>query len=91
MVPYVQQLVLAQVSVESGVLYPDDHGLLDGPGVAVGLLVHYVELVGVHGMSCGGAVVVYGGSLNQIGTLISKMVTFSTFETPDPVSICTSS
>ena len=60
MVPYVQQLVLAQVSVESGVLYMDEHGLLDGPGMAVDLLVHYVNLVGVHGMSCGGAVVVYG-------------------------------
>ena len=39
----------------------DEHGLLDGPGMTVDLLVYYVKLVGVHGMSCGGAVVVYGG------------------------------
>ena len=56
-----QQLVPAQVSVEGGVLHADEHGLLDGPGKAVTFLVHYVELVGVHGMSCGVAVVVYGG------------------------------
>ena len=60
-VPYVQQLVLAQVSVEGGVLHADEHGLLDGPGMAVNFLVHYAELVGLHGMSCGSAVVVYGG------------------------------
>ena len=56
-----QQLVLAQVSVEGGVLHAGEHGLLDGPGMAVNFLVHYVELVGVQGMSCGGGVVVYGG------------------------------
>ena len=61
MVPYVQQLVLSQASVEGGVLYTYEHGLLDGPGVAVNLLVHYVELVGVHGMSCSDTVVVYRG------------------------------
>ena len=55
-----QQLVLAQVSVEGGVLHAR-HGFLDGPGMAVNFLVHYVELVGVNGMSCGGAVVEYGG------------------------------
>ena len=59
-VPYVQQLVLAQVSVESGVLHTDEQGLVDGPGMAADFLVHYVELVWVHGMSCSGAVVVYG-------------------------------
>ena len=59
-VPYVQQLVFAQVSVESGVLHADEHGLLDGPGMAVDFLVHYVELLWAHGVSCGGAVVVYG-------------------------------
>ena len=61
MVPYVQKPVLSQVSVESRVLYMDEHGLFDGPGMAIDLLVHYVELVGVHGVSCGGTVVVYGG------------------------------
>ena len=48
------QLVFAQVSFEGGDLYVDEHGLLDCPGVAVDFLVHYVEMVGVHGMSCGG-------------------------------------
>ena len=61
MVPYVQKLVLSKVSVERGVLYMDEHSLLDGPGMAVDFLVHYVELVGVHGMSCGGTVEVYRG------------------------------
>ena len=61
MVPYVWQLVLAQVSVERGVLHTDEHSLFDGPGMAVNFLVHYVELVWVHGVSCRGAVVVYGG------------------------------
>ena len=56
-----QQLVFAQVSVESGVLHADEHSLLDGPGMAVDFLVHYVKLVWVHRVSCGGAVVVYGG------------------------------
>ena len=60
-VPYVQKLVLSKVSVSWGVLYPDEHSLLDGPGVAVDFFVYYVELVGVHGMSCGGTVEVYGG------------------------------
>ena len=40
-----QQLLLAQVPVEGGVLHMDEHGLLDGPGMAVNFLVHYVELV----------------------------------------------
>ena len=44
-----------------GVLYTDEHGLLDGPGLAVNFLVYYVELVGIHGMACGGTVLVYGG------------------------------
>ena len=44
-----------------GVLYPDIHGFLDGPGLAVNFLVNYAELVGVHGMACGGTVEVYGG------------------------------
>ena len=44
-----------------GALYAYEHGLLYGPGKAVYLFVHNVELVGVHGMSCGGTVVVYGG------------------------------
>ena len=60
-VPYVQQLVLAPVSVESGVLHTDEHGLFDGPGMAVDFLVYYVELVWVHGMSYSGAVVLHGG------------------------------
>ena len=34
----------------------DEHSLLDGPGMAVDFLVHYAELVGVHGMACSGAV-----------------------------------
>ena len=43
------------------VLYTDEHSLLVSPGMAVNLLVHYVELVGVHMVSCGGTVEVYGG------------------------------
>ena len=49
MVPYVWQLVLSQVSVEGGVLYMYEHGLLDGPGVAVNLLVYYVNWLGSMG------------------------------------------
>ena len=65
-VPYVQQLVLAEVPVESGVLHMDEHGLFDGPGMTVDLLMHYVKLVWVHGMSCSGAVVVYGGGSFEV-------------------------
>ena len=49
MIPYVGKLVLSKVSVERGVLYPDEHSLLDGPGLAVDFLVNCTELVGVHG------------------------------------------
>ena len=42
-------------------MYPDEHGLLDGPGVAVDFLVNYTELIGIHGMACGGTEEVYGG------------------------------
>ena len=44
----------------------DEHSLLDGPGMAVKLLVHYVELVGVHRVSCGGTVEVYGGGSFEV-------------------------
>ena len=44
-----------------GVLHTDEHGLLDGPRLAVHFLVYYVELVGIRGMTCGGTVLVYGG------------------------------
>ena len=55
------KLVLSYVSVERGVLYLDIHGFLDSPGLAVNFLMNYAELVGVHGMACGGTVEVYGG------------------------------
>ena len=45
-----------------GVLNVDEHGLLDGPGLHVNFLIYYAELVGVHWMSCAGAVEVYGGA-----------------------------
>ena len=57
MVPYVWKLVLSKVSVERGVLYMDEHSLLDGPGMAVDFLVHYIKLVGSMGCLwwyCGG-------------------------------------
>ena len=65
------QLVLAQVSVDGGVLHADEHGLFDGPGVTVNFLVHYVELVWVHGVSCSGAVVVYGGGALKCSLILS--------------------
>ena len=39
-----------------GVLYTYEHSLLDGPGLAVDLLMYNAELVGVHGMTCSGTV-----------------------------------
>ena len=51
-----QKLVLSQVSVEGWVLNVDEHGLLDGPGMAVDFLMYYVELLWVHGVACSGAV-----------------------------------
>ena len=39
----------------------DKHSFLDSPGLAVYHLVNNVKLVGVHGVSCGGTVEVYGG------------------------------
>ena len=44
-----------------GVLNADKYSFLDGPALAVYLLVNNVKLVGVHGVSCGGAVEMYGG------------------------------
>ena len=44
-----------------GVLYAYEHSLLDSPGKTVYFFMHNVELLGVHGVSCGGTVVVYGG------------------------------
>ena len=61
MVPYVKKLVLSQVSVEGRVLDVDEHGLFDGPGMAVNFFVYYVELFWVHWMSCSGTVLVDGG------------------------------
>ena len=55
------KLVLSNVSVKRGVLYPDIHGFLDGPGLDVYFLMNYAELAGVHGMACGRTVEVYGG------------------------------
>ena len=53
-----------------GVLSVDKHSFLDGPGLAVNLLVNNVKLVGVHGVSCGGAVEMYrGGGLEVFLTL----------------------
>ena len=56
MVPYVQQLLLSQVSVEGRVLDAYERGILDGPGMAVNFFVYYVELTWIHWVSCGGAV-----------------------------------
>ena len=53
-------MVIPKVPVEVGVLYTDEHGLLDGPGVALDLFVYYIKLFWVHWVSCGGAVKVYG-------------------------------
>ena len=43
------KLVLSNVSVKRGVLYPDIHGFLDGPGLAVYFFMNYAELVGSMG------------------------------------------
>ena len=56
MVPYMWQLILSQVSVEGWVMDIDEHGLLDGPGMAVNFLMSYVELFWVHWVSCSGTV-----------------------------------
>ena len=61
MVPYMQQLVLSEVSVEGWVLDVDEHCLLEGPGKAVNFLVYYVELFWVHWVSCSGTVYLDGG------------------------------
>ena len=44
-----------------GVLHVDKDGFLNGPGLAVYFFVDNAELVGIHGVSCGGAVKMYGG------------------------------
>ena len=44
-----------------GVLHADEHCFLDGPRLHVNFLMYNAELVGVHWMSCGGTVEVYGG------------------------------
>ena len=54
------QLVFPYVPIEGRVLDMDEHGFLDGPGMAVYFLVHYVKAVWVHWMACGGAVQVDG-------------------------------
>ena len=51
-----QELALPQVPVEGWVLHTDEHGLLDGPGLVVNFLVHYVELFWVNWVSCSGTV-----------------------------------
>ena len=43
-----------------GVLDADKHGFLNSPGLAVYFFVDNAELVGIHGVSCGGAVKMYG-------------------------------
>ena len=44
----------------------DKHGFLNDPGLAVYFLVDNIELFGVHGVSCGGAVKMYrGGGLEM--------------------------
>ena len=49
-----------------GVLYMDEHSFLDSSRLAVNLLMHNAELVGVHGMASGGTVLVYwGGGLEM--------------------------
>ena len=60
-VPNMWKLVFSNVPVERGVLYPDEHGFLNGSRLAVDFLVNYAELVGIHGMACGGTVEVYRG------------------------------
>ena len=52
----------------------DEHGLLDGPGIAVDLLVYYVKLVGVHRVSRGGTVEVYGGGALKCSLTLSPNV-----------------
>ena len=55
------QLVLAQVPVKGWVINPNEHGLLDGPGDALGFPLCYREIVQFYGMTCGIAVVIDGG------------------------------
>ena len=56
----------------------DKHGFLDGPGMTVDLLMHYVKLFWVHWVSYGDAVVVYGG-----GGLEMFLKTLSPNDLPD--------
>ena len=54
-----------------GILYADKHGFLNSPGLAVYFLVYNVKLVGVHGVSCGGAVKMYGGGALKCSLILS--------------------
>ena len=51
----VWQLVFANVLLR-GVLYTYEHCFLDSPGLALDLLMYYVELIGIQWVPCGGAV-----------------------------------
>ena len=46
-----QQLVLAQIPVEGGILDMDEHGFLYSSGLTVNFFVHNIKLVGVQRMS----------------------------------------
>ena len=47
------------------------HSLLDGPELAVNLFVYNVKLVGVHQVSCGGTVKVYGEGVLKCSLTLS--------------------
>ena len=49
----------------------DKHSFLDGPGLAVYLFVNNVQLVGIHGVSCDGAVVMYGAGALKCSLTLS--------------------
>ena len=51
-----RQLILPYVSVEWRVLDTDEHGFLDGSGMAECFLVYDVETFCLHWMTSGGAV-----------------------------------
>ena len=59
--PICEVAVLPKLPAEGWVLHMDEQSFIDGPGMAVDLFVHYIELFWIHWVSCGGAVKVYGG------------------------------
>ena len=57
--PYMEEVILTNISIQGGLVDPDVDGFLSGPGEVMPLPAYYVEIFHIGKVASGGLVALY--------------------------------